>query len=71
MKESSGKSKNNSEIRIPINSITLEEISLFLKERRELLFLHMEAGAVVIAHGINMLHGNFRKKALEHCYLIY
>jgi len=71
MKESSGKSKTNSEIRIPINSITLEG-NLIISEGAK--------GIVVFAHGsgssrhssrINMLHGNFRKKALEHCYLIY
>ena len=71
MKESSGKAKIIVKFESQLIQLLLKEISLFLKERRELLFLHMEAGAVVIAHGINMLHGNFRKKALEHCYLIY
>ena len=42
MKESSGKSKNNSEIRIPINSITLEG-NLIIPEGTK--------GIVVFAHG--------------------
>ena len=42
MKESSGKSKNNSEIRIPINSITLEG-NLIIPEGAK--------GIVVFAHG--------------------
>ena len=42
MKESSGKSKTNSEIRIPINSITLEG-NLIISEGAK--------GIVVFAHG--------------------
>ena len=40
------------------------EIWIFLKEQRELLFLHTEAEAVVIAHATSTLHRNFRKNGL-------
>ena len=62
MRESSNKGKRDSEVRIPIDSIILEGNSLFLKEQKELLFLHMGAGAVVIAHEIRYVAQELQKE---------
>ena len=57
MKESSGKSKNNSEIRIPINSIVLEG---------NLLIPEGSKGIVVFAHGSGSSRHSSRNKYVAH-----
>ncbi len=57
MKESSGKSKNNSEIRIPINSIVLEG-NLIIPEGSK--------GIVVFAHGSGSSRHSSRNKYVAH-----
>ena len=71
MTESSRNGKNNNEVRIQINSIVLEGNLVIPEEAHGIVVLHMVVAAVVTAHGINMLHGNFRKKALGHYYLTF